>query len=145
MAYRNKLWPTYYMITYFAREQEKGFRLDSSIRISIYLILEIALDQYLHNDTYAWQYINDSTFLLFDKLPMNLKTHITWLSKFWYPNLIGSFMVSQQVFWYPNGTVTNIRWTNHLCSTSVIVESHMRYIIINNLMNESLSFRTIIT
>jgi hypothetical protein len=145
MAYRNKLWPNCYMISYFAREQEKGFRLISSIRISTYLVLEIALDQYLHNDTYAWQYINDSTFLLLDKLSMHLKTPITWLSKFWCPNLVGSFMVSQQMFWYLNGTRTNIRWTNHLCTTSVIVESHMRYIIIDNHMNESFSFRTILT
>jgi hypothetical protein len=65
------------MISYFAREQEKGFRLNSSIRISTYLVLEIALDQYLHNDTCALQYINDSTFLLLDKLPMHLKIPIT--------------------------------------------------------------------
>jgi hypothetical protein len=145
MAYRNKLWSTCYMISYFAREQEKEFRVNSSIRISTNLVLEITLDQYLHNDTYTWQYINDSTFLLLDKLPMHLKTHITWLSKFWYTNLVGSIMVSQQVFWYTNGTRTNIRWTNHLCSTSIIVESHMMYIIIDNLMNEIFSFKTILT
>jgi hypothetical protein len=33
------------MISYFVREQEKGFRLNSSIMISTYLVLEIALDQ----------------------------------------------------------------------------------------------------
>jgi hypothetical protein len=49
------------------------------------------------------------------------------------------------VFWYPNGMRTNIKWTNHIYSTSVIVEFHMRYIIIENLMNENLSFRAILT
>jgi hypothetical protein len=33
------------MISYFVREQEKIFRLNSSIRISTYLVLEIALGQ----------------------------------------------------------------------------------------------------
>jgi hypothetical protein len=73
----------------------------------------------------------------------NLPT--TWSSKFWYPSLVGSFMVSQQVFWYSNGTRTIIRWTNHLHSASVILWSHMRYIIIDNFANKSLSFRTILT
>jgi hypothetical protein len=109
------------------------------------LSLRFALDQCLHDDIYAWQYSNDSTFLFFDKLPMHLKIPITWLSKFLYANLVGSFMVSKQVFWYSNGMRTNLRWTNHLCSTSVIVEFHMRYIIIDNLMNGSLSFRVILT
>jgi hypothetical protein len=54
-------------------------------------------------------------------------------------------MVSQQVFWYPNDTRTIIRSTNHLYSASVIIGSHMRYIIIDNLINENLSFRTILT
>ncbi len=41
--------------------------------------------------------------------------------------------------------MTTIRCTNHLDSASVILGSHMKYIIIDNLMNESLSFRTILT
>jgi hypothetical protein len=119
--------------------------LNSSTRINTYLVLEVALDQYLHNDSYAWQYSNDSTFLLIVKLPMYLKLPTTWSSKFWYPSIIGSFKVSQQVFWYPNGTRAITRWTNHLDSASVILGLHMRYIIIDNLMNKSLSFRTILT
>jgi hypothetical protein len=67
------------------------------------------------------------------------------IKQVWYPSLVGSFMVSQQVFWYPNGTRTIIRSTNYLYSTSVILGSHIRYKIIDNLMNESLSFRTILT
>jgi hypothetical protein len=118
--------------------------LNSSTRIRTYLVFEIALDQYLHNDSYAFQYSNDFTFLLIDKLPMHLKPPTIWLSKFLYSSLVGSFMVSQQMFWYPKGTRTITRWTNHLDSTSVILGLHMRYII-DNLMNESLSFRTILT
>jgi hypothetical protein len=55
-----------------------------------------------------------------------------------------SFMVSQQVFWYPNDTRTITR-TNHLGNASVILGFHMRYINFDNLMNESLSFKTILT
>jgi hypothetical protein len=33
--------------------KKKGFRFNLSIRISTYLVLEIVLDQYLNNDTYA--------------------------------------------------------------------------------------------
>jgi hypothetical protein len=69
----------------------------------------------------------------------------TWSSKFWYPSLVGSFMVSQQVFWYLNTTRTIIRGTNHLYSASVIFGSQVRYISLDNLMNERLSFRTILT
>jgi hypothetical protein len=126
------------------QNKEKRYMLNSSIRISTYLILEIALDQYLHSDSYAWQYNNDSTFLLIDKLPMHLKPPTTWLSKFRYPSLVRSFMVSQQVFWYPNGMRAISRWTNHLDSTSVILGLHMRYII-DNLINKSLRFRIILT
>jgi hypothetical protein len=61
---------------------------------------------------------------------MHLNLPTTWSSKFWYPSLVGSFMVSQQVFWYPNAMRTIIRWTNHLYSAS---------------MDERLSFRTILT
>jgi hypothetical protein len=123
----------------------KWHKLNSSTRISTYPIHEIALGQYLHNGSYAWQYSNDSIFLLIAKLPMHFKPPTTWSSKFWYPSLIGCFKVSQQVFWYPNGMWTITRWTNHLDSASVILGLHIRYIIIDNLMNESLSFRTILT
>jgi hypothetical protein len=51
---------------------------------------------------------------------------------------------SQQVFWYPNGTRTITIWTNHLDNASVILGLHIRYII-DNLINESLSFRVILT
>jgi hypothetical protein len=54
-------------------------------------------------------------------------------------------MVSQQIFWYLNGTRTIIRQTNHLFSASVIFRSQERYISIDILKNESLSFRTILT
>jgi hypothetical protein len=40
---------------------------------------------------------------------------------------------------------TITRKTNHLDSACVIIGLHMRYIIIENLMNESLSFRAILT
>jgi hypothetical protein len=40
---------------------------------------------------------------------------------------------------------TITRWTNHLDNASVILGFHMRYINFDNLMNESLSFRTILT
>jgi hypothetical protein len=33
--------------------KEKKYKLNSSTRIITYLVLEIALDQYLHNDSYA--------------------------------------------------------------------------------------------
>jgi hypothetical protein len=76
---------------------------------------------------------------------MHLNPPTTWSSKFWYPSLIGSFMISQQVFWYPNDTVTITRWTNHLGNANVILGFHKRYINFDNLMSESLSFRTILT
>jgi hypothetical protein len=76
---------------------------------------------------------------------MHLNPPTTWSSKFWYPSLVGSFMVSQQVFWYPNATMTIIRWANHLNSASISFGSQVSYIIIDNLMNKSLSFRTIFT
>jgi hypothetical protein len=79
------------------------------------------------------------------KLSMHLNPPTTWSSKFWYPWLVGSFMVSQQVFWYPNATMTITRWANHLFSASVNFGSQVSYIIIVNLMNESLSFRIILT
>jgi hypothetical protein len=84
-------------------------------------------------------------FSLIVKLPMHLNPPITWSSKFWYPSLVGSFMVSQQVFWYPNAMMTITRWANHIYSASVNFGSQVSYIIIDNLMNESLSFRTILT
>jgi hypothetical protein len=84
-------------------------------------------------------------FSLIVKLPMHLNPPTTWSSRFWYPNLVGSFMISQQVFWYPNATMTITRWANHLYSASVNFGSQVCYIIIDNLMNESLSFRTILT
>jgi hypothetical protein len=83
--------------------------------------------------------------MLIVKLPIHLKPSAPWSSKFWYPSLVGSFKVSQQVFWYLNGMRTITRWTNYLDSPSVILESHMRYIFIDNLTNKSLSFRTILT
>jgi hypothetical protein len=76
---------------------------------------------------------------------MHLNPPTTWSSKFWYPSLVGSFMVSQQVVWYQNATMTITRWANHLYSASVNVRSQVSYIIIDNLMNKSLSFRTILT
>jgi hypothetical protein len=76
---------------------------------------------------------------------MLLKLPTTWLNKFWYPSLVGSFTVSQQEFWYPNATRTITSWPNHLYSASVILGSQVRNIIIDSLMNESLSFRTILT
>jgi hypothetical protein len=54
-------------------------------------------------------------------------------------------MISQQVFWYPNDMRTITRWTNHLGNASVILGFHMRYINFDNLMNEILSFRIILT
>jgi hypothetical protein len=125
--------------------QEKRGKLNISLRIGTYLFLEIALGQYLHKDSYTWQYNDDSIFLLIIKLPRHLKPPTILSRKFWYPNLVGSFMVSQQVFWYLNDTQTIIRWTNHLYSASVILGSQKRYTIIDNLMNENLSFRTILT
>jgi hypothetical protein len=84
-------------------------------------------------------------FSLIVKLLMHLNPPITWSSKFWYPSLIGSFMISQQVYWYPNAAMTITWWANHLYSASVNFGSQLSYIIIDNLMNESLSFRTIFT
>jgi hypothetical protein len=54
-------------------------------------------------------------------------------------------MVNQQVFWYPNAMMNITRWANHLYIVSVNFGSQVRYIIIDNLLNESLSFRTILT
>jgi hypothetical protein len=76
---------------------------------------------------------------------MHLNPPTTWSSKFCYPRLVGSFMISQQVFWYPNGMKTITRWINHLGNVSVILGFHMRYINFGNHMNKSLSFRTILT
>jgi hypothetical protein len=75
---------------------------------------------------------------------MYLNPPTTWSSKFWYLILVGSFIVSQQVFWYPNATMTITRWANHLYSASVNFGSQVSYIIIDNLMNEGLSFRIIL-
>jgi hypothetical protein len=121
----NEFWLTCYMISYFAREQEKRFRLNSSIRIITYLVLEIVLDQYLHNDIYTWQYINDSAFLWLTSFQCISNPLKAWSRKFWYPNLVGSFTVSQRVFWYTNGMRD---------SANVILGSHKRHIIIDNLM-----------
>jgi hypothetical protein len=41
------------MISYFARDKEKRDKLNISSKISTYLILEIALNQYLHNGSYT--------------------------------------------------------------------------------------------
>jgi hypothetical protein len=76
---------------------------------------------------------------------MHLNPLTTWSNKFWYPSLVGFFMMSQRVFWYTNGTRAITRWTNHLDNANVILGFHMRYINLDNLMNESLSFRTILT
>jgi hypothetical protein len=84
-------------------------------------------------------------FSLIVKLLMHLNPPTTWSSKFWYPSLVGPFMVSKQVFWYPNATMTITRWANHLYSASVNFGFQVSYIIIDNLMNESLRFRTILT
>jgi hypothetical protein len=133
------------MTSYFARDKEKRHKLSLGTRISTYIVLEIALDQYLDNGLCSWQYSNESIFLLIFKLPMHFNPPTTWRRMFWYPSLVGSFMVSQHVFWYPNATRTIIRWTNHLYSASVIFGSQVRYIRIDNLMNEDLSFRRILT
>ncbi len=104
----------------------------------------MSLDQDVHICFHTWPFQNVFIFLIV-KLPMRLKSYVTISSKFWYPSLVGSFKVSQQVFWYPNGTRTMTRWTNHLDSACVILGLQMRFIIVNNLMNESLSFRAILT
>jgi hypothetical protein len=133
------------MISYFARDKEKRDKFNISTQISTHVVLKIALGPYLHKSSYAWQYSDDSIFLLIVKLPSHLKPPTTWSRKFWYPILVGSFTISKQVFWYPNGTRTIIRWTNNFYSASVILGSQKRYTIIDNLMNESLSFRAILT
>ena len=110
------------------------------------MALRSALDLYLYNSSCSWQYGNLYQFFsLIVKLSMHLNPPTTWSSKFWYPSLVGSFIISQQVFWYPNDTRTMTRWTNHIGIASVILGFHMRYINFDNLMNESLSFRTILT
>jgi hypothetical protein len=109
------------------------------------LAFRFALDLYLYNSLCSWQYSNCIIFYLIVKLPMHLNPSTTWSSKFWYPSLVGSFIVSQQVFWYPNDTRTITRWTNHLGNASVILGFDMRYIKFDNLMNKSLIFRTILT
>jgi hypothetical protein len=119
--------------------------VNSSTRIRTYLVLDIALGQYLHKGLYTWQYSDDFIFLFIVKLPSHLEPPTTWSRKFWYPSLVGSFTISQQVFWYPNAMRTIIRWINHLYSASVIFGSQVRYISLDNLMNERLSFRTILT
>jgi hypothetical protein len=40
------------------------------------------------------------------KFSIHLKPPTTILGKFWYPNLVGSFEVSQKEFWHPKGSST---------------------------------------
>jgi hypothetical protein len=119
--------------------------VNSSTRISIYIVLEIALSQICIKVRTLDDIVMIPFFCLIVKLLMHLNLPITWSRKFWYPSFIGSFMVIQQVSLYPNTTMTITRWANHLYSASVNFGSQVRYIIIENLINESLSFRTILT
>jgi hypothetical protein len=86
------------MIFTLQENKVKRHKLKSYTWISIYLVLEIALDQYLHNGSYTWQYSNESIVLLIVKLSMHLNPPTNWSSKLWYSSLVSSFKVSQQVF-----------------------------------------------
>jgi hypothetical protein len=83
--------------------------VNSSTRISTYLFLEIALGQICIKVHTLDDIVMISSSCLIVKLSMYLKLSITLSRKFWYPSLVGSFMVSQQVFWYPNATMTITR------------------------------------
>jgi hypothetical protein len=141
MAQKNNSWRLAIWFLTLQLNKVKRWELNSNTRIITYLALEIALDQYLHSCSYAWQFSNDSIFLLIVNLLMHLKPPISRSSLFWYPTFVGSFIESEQEFCYPNGIRITTRWTNHLGSTGVIFYHNMRYSIIDNLRNGSLSFR----
>jgi hypothetical protein len=59
--------------------------------------------------------------LSFAKPPMHLHAPAILASSFWYPSHVGSFKVSHNRFWDPNGSYASLRWTNHSSSINIIL------------------------
>ena len=53
----------------------------------------------------------------------SLSTYIINLSTLWYPTLVGSFWVSQQMLRHPNVSSTSLWWTHHLARAKSICGS----------------------
>jgi hypothetical protein len=77
---------------------------------------------------------------------MHLHAPAILASSFWYPNHVGSFRVSHNRFWDPNGSYASLRWTNHSGSINIIlVIPNPRECIIDEFWLRNVTIWTLIT